>query len=123
MESKIASLLLLSVLLAPVLSADEPTRPPVDQAIEIEVAEIEITGRIDGQQLAVDLAYEATTKSAHGRMLLVQGDLVLQLRHLDRVPELAVYVVPQNALLALALPHPVLFEAAHGGYHVPGGSQ
>jgi hypothetical protein len=91
MESKIASLLLFWMLLTPAVLADETTSLPAeqstvieiaevpdDQSTGIEIAEVQITSRIDGRQLSLSLNFEAVTKKAHRRMLLIQGDAVLE---------------------------------------------
>jgi hypothetical protein len=78
MESKIASLLLFWMLLTPAVLADETTSLPEEQSTGIEVAEVQITCRIEGRQLALSLNFEAVTKRAHRRMLLIQGDAVLE---------------------------------------------
>ena len=54
------------------------TAPPeADQSTGIEVAEVQVTSQIEGEQLTLSLNFEATTKLAHRRMLLIQGDAVL----------------------------------------------
>ncbi|MGB2806161.1 MAG: hypothetical protein WBC22_00345 [Sedimentisphaerales bacterium] len=78
MKSKIASLLLFWMLLTPAVLADETISLPADQSTGIEIAEVQITSRIDGRQLALSLNFEAVTKRAHRRMLLIQGDAVLE---------------------------------------------
>ena len=78
MKSKIASLLLFGMLLTPAVWADETATPPADQSAGIEIAEVQITSQIDGRQLTLSLDFEAVTKQAHRRMLLIQGDAVLE---------------------------------------------
>jgi hypothetical protein len=91
MESKIASLLMFWMLLTPAVGADETISLPAeqstvieiaevpdDQSTGIEIAEVQITSRIDGRQLSLSLDFEAVTKKAHRRMLLIQGDAVLE---------------------------------------------
>ncbi|NIS51689.1 MAG: hypothetical protein GWN67_11375 [Phycisphaerae bacterium] len=78
MESKIASLLLFWMLLTPVVLADETISLPDEQSTGIEIAEVQVTCQIDGRQLAVSLDFEAVTKRAHRRMLLIRGDAVLE---------------------------------------------
>jgi hypothetical protein len=58
--------------------AEETTSLPEAQSTEIEIAEVQITGRIEGRQLALSLNFEAVTKRAHSRMLLIQGDAVFK---------------------------------------------
>lgn len=78
MESKLTSLLLTWTLLTAAVLARETTSIPAEQSTGIEIAEVQITGRIDGRQLALSLSFEAVTKPAHRRMLLIQGDAVLE---------------------------------------------
>jgi hypothetical protein len=58
--------------------ADETLSPPVDRSTGVEVAEVQISGRIEGRQFALDLAFEAVTKQPQRRVLLVRGDVVLE---------------------------------------------
>jgi len=78
MKSNIASLLLFWMLLTPAVLADETASLPDDQSAGIEIAEVQITSQIDGRQLTLSLNFEAVTKRAHRRMLLIQGDAVLE---------------------------------------------
>jgi len=82
MEHKLASLLLSCACLAVTALADETVPPPADLSMGVEIAEVQITGRIEGQQLALNLGFEATTKLPHRRTLLIQGNAVLE--KLDR---------------------------------------
>jgi hypothetical protein len=77
MESKMAFLLLSWMLLASAAPADEAISLPAEQSTGIEIAEVQITGRIDGHQLGLSVNFEAVTKQAHRRMSLIQGDAVL----------------------------------------------
>lgn len=78
MKSKMASLLLTCILSAATVSAEETVSPPADPANEIDIAEVAITGQIDGQELAVSFSFEAVTKQARRRMLLIRGNAVLK---------------------------------------------
>lgn len=78
MKSKMTSLLLIWILPAAAALAEETASPASDQSDGIEIAEVEVTSRIDGRELAVSLDFEAVTKPAHRRMLLIQGDVVLE---------------------------------------------
>jgi hypothetical protein len=44
----------------------------------VEIPEVNIAGRIDGQELAVTVSFEAETELPNRRILLIQGDAVLQ---------------------------------------------
>jgi hypothetical protein len=90
LQSKTASLLptwflLTLILLTGVAIADEAATPAgkiampaPDHSGGIEIAELELSSRIDGHELSVSLDFEAVTKLAHRRMLLIQGDVVLE---------------------------------------------
>jgi len=77
MEFKMALLLLSWILLTPAAPADEAISLPAEQSTGIEIAEVQITGRIDSHQLSFSINFEAVTKQAHRRMSLIQGDAVL----------------------------------------------
>ncbi|UCG57987.1 MAG: hypothetical protein JSU70_00495 [Phycisphaerales bacterium] len=78
MGPKMAFLLLPWMLLTSAVLADETGSIPADESSGIEIAEVQITSRIDGQQLALSLSFEAVTERANRRMLLIQGDAVLE---------------------------------------------
>ncbi len=78
MKSQITFLLLIWILPAVSVLAEETAGAVSGQSDGIEIAEVEVTSRIDGQELSVSLDFEAVTKSAHRRMLLIQGDVVLE---------------------------------------------
>ncbi|MBL7152702.1 MAG: hypothetical protein ISS79_03230 [Phycisphaerae bacterium] len=84
MKFKMAPLLLIWILLAVTVSADEPASPnepaspKIDRSIGVEIPEVNIIGQIDGQELTVTLAFEAETELTRRRILLIQGDAVLQ---------------------------------------------
>jgi len=78
MKSKMTSLLLIWILPAAAVLADETAALAPDQSDGIEIAELGVACRIDGRELAVGLDFEAVMKPAHRRMLLIQGDVVLE---------------------------------------------
>jgi len=78
MKPKMASLLLTCILSAAMVSAEETVSPPADPSNEIEIAEVGITGQIDGQELTLSFSFEAVTKQARRRMSLIRGNAVLK---------------------------------------------
>ncbi|MBE0535018.1 MAG: hypothetical protein IH624_05050, partial [Phycisphaerae bacterium] len=56
----------------------ETAEAVVDMSSKIEIAEVGVAARISGQELALDLSFEVVTKLARHRMLLIQGDVVLE---------------------------------------------
>lgn len=56
----------------------EAAEAAVDVSGKIEIAEVAVSARISGQELGLDLSFEAVTKLARHRMLLIQGDVVLE---------------------------------------------
>jgi hypothetical protein len=78
MQSKMASLLLICILASVVASAEQVASPQADQSNDVEIPEVNITGRIEGRELTLDLSFEAETKARDCRILLIQGDAVLQ---------------------------------------------
>lgn len=78
MKSKMASLLLICMLSAVALSVEETVLPIAEPSERIDIAEVEIVGKIDGQELAVSFSFEAETKEARHRMSLVRGNAVLK---------------------------------------------
>ena len=78
MKSRMTSLLLICMLPVLTASADEEASPAADPSGRIEIAEVAISSRIDGQELALGLDFEVVTKQARHRMLLIEGDVVLE---------------------------------------------
>jgi hypothetical protein len=58
--------------------ADKIAMPAPDHSLGIEIAELELNSRIDGHELAVSLNFQVETKLTHRRMMLIQGDVVLE---------------------------------------------
>ena len=69
---------LLSMFLLSLATAEEKEAAPPDRSEGVEIAEVQITGHIRGQQLALSLDFEAETKRAQRRILLIQGNAVLE---------------------------------------------
>lgn len=68
---------LLSLLVLSFVTAQEEDTAPPDRSEDVDIAEVQITGHIRGQQLALGLDFEAETKRPQRRVLLIQGDAVL----------------------------------------------
>jgi len=59
-------------------SAEPGAAGPADSSAGIEIDQVQITGRIDGPDLAVTVEFEARTRQADRRMVLLQGQAVLE---------------------------------------------
>ena len=77
MKCKMSCLLLACLLSAGAVFAEEPALLRYDSN-GIDIAKVEIVGQIEGQELTLGLSFEAETKSGEHRLLLMQGDAVLQ---------------------------------------------
>ena len=69
---------LLSMFLLSLVTAAEKEAAPPDRSEGVEIAEVQITGHIRGQQLALSLDFEVETERSQRRILLIQGDAVLE---------------------------------------------
>ena len=70
-QSTMTTLLSTWMLLTAAALADETVMPEPNLSEGIEIAELEVTGRIDGRELALNLNFDAVTKSSQRRMLLI----------------------------------------------------
>jgi len=59
-------------------TAEEKDAVPPDPSTGVEIAELQISGHIRGQQLALSLDFAVETKRAQRRIVLMQGDAVLE---------------------------------------------
>ncbi|MBN1124279.1 MAG: hypothetical protein JXA82_04670 [Sedimentisphaerales bacterium] len=79
MKHTIMSLFLLVCIWASIASSTEKITPTgVDEVNEIEIPEVIVSGRIEDQELMLNLSFKAETKARNRRILLIQGDAVLQ---------------------------------------------
>ena len=60
------------------LGATPEASPPADLSSGIGIDQVQLACRIDGRQLAVTVDFEARTKQTLRRMVLIQGDAVLE---------------------------------------------
>jgi len=82
-----AVLLLLSwiCLTSPAWSEEQVVPPPAEPAPQVEVAEVQITARIEDEQLAMNLDFEAKTEQTDRRMVLARGQVVLTPSEVQRL--------------------------------------
>jgi hypothetical protein len=102
MNPRIASVVLICTLLVATSFGQQPQSPPaeppaqvdepqkiappqeVDQSDKIEIAEVDITGKINDRDLELALDFTIDTKLPRYRILIMQGDVVL--KKSDRTP-------------------------------------
>src|SRR3990172_7031203 len=77
MKCKMSCLLLACLLSAGTVFAEEPAFLR-NEPNGIDIAEVEIVGQIEGQELTLGLSFEAVTKGGEPRLWVMQGDAVLQ---------------------------------------------
>jgi len=78
MKTNVASLLLSCIIASAVALAAQTQPQDTDPPDEFEIPEVNIVGRIEGSELAVNLGFEAETKTRNRRILLLSGQAVLQ---------------------------------------------
>jgi len=78
MKCRMSCLLLTCLLSAGAVFGQEAASPLGNDSNGIDIAKVEIVGQIEGQELTLGLSFEAVTKGGEHRLLLMQGDAVLQ---------------------------------------------
>ncbi len=108
MNSRIAFLFVTFMLVLPTW-ANEPTIDPNDRSQGIDIAEVNMLAVIDGQQLSLDIRFQANTLRTHREMVLVAGEAVLE--RLDPTMTGAVLDYQSGArTYALGWPHKGLYD-------------